>query len=473
MPKRLLGIKWKLFFYLLCFCLLLILILALFQTVFLDRFYTAIKQAQVQQTISAVSESVIAENWDAIQTQTEENEIFIEVWNEQGKQVASSGVQIGDIHPQMPPEGIQTLFESLADAGGSITHHTKGPDGVRRMNESIISLRLATTPGGSRYVVLASAMLSPVNATVETLRVQLYCISAIMLVLSVALALLISRKISKPIVSISRTAGELGRGNYNIVFRGNGYREVGQLADALTDAAAELSRTEELRRELIANVSHDLRTPLTLIAGYSEMIRDIPEEATPENLQVIIDETNRLTELVNDLLDLSKLQSGVEKLRIAPFDLAALAGDIHERMARFYEKDGYDFRFERPGGPVLVRGDEQRIAQVLYNFMLNAVLHTGEDKRVSQRLSVSGGRARLEVTDTGKGIAPENQAYIWERYYKVDVHRGRPSSGTGLGLSIVRSVLEQHPGVAYGVQSQPGQGSTFWFEIPLSKDPSA
>lgn len=469
MKKRILGIKWKLFGYLLGFCLLLLIILTLFQTVFLERFYIMIKQNQVEREITDISAYVEAADWEGLEEAAgEPGDIFVEIWNlERGMIITTGHFQEG-IHTQLNPGEMEELLAQLQEEGGSITRrYFESGKGGRQRKQNLVSAQLVKSADGASYVSLVSAGLSPVNATIETLRLQLVYISGAMMILSIGLALLISRKVSKPIVSISRTAGELGRGNYNVVFKGSGYQEVVHLADILTEAAAELSKTEELRKELISNVSHDLKTPLTLISGYSEMIRDMPEEATPENMQVIIDETNRLSSLVNELLDLSRLQAGTEQLVIEPFDLRELAEEIVGRVSRFCQQEGYLISFSANEAAILVDGDRERIAQVIYNFLLNALNHTGPDKKVLVSLTVKDQTARMEITDTGPGISAEELPYIWERYYKIDKSYQRAVKGTGLGLSIVRSILEQHPDVDYGVSSDSGHGSTFWFSMRI------
>ena len=245
-------------------------------------------------------------------------------------------------------------------------------------------------------------------------------------------------------------------------------REVSELADTLNFAAGELSKTEGLRREFVANVSHDLRTPLTMIKGYAEVMRDLPGENTPENVQIIIDEAGRLNDLVNDLLDLSRLQAGVMELNRTRFNLTASIREILGRYQRF--KD-YRFPFE-PKEEAYVVADELKISQVVYNLVNNAVNYAGEDKTVSLEQALSGGRVRVSVTDTGEGIPADRLRDIWDRYYKVDREHRRAQVGTGLGLSIVKNVLDLHGG-AYGVISQEGKGSTFWFELPIDTQRSS
>jgi signal transduction histidine kinase len=267
---------------------------------------------------------------------------------------------------------------------------------------------------------------------------------------------------------MNESAKQLAHGRYDVVFSGEGYRETHELADTLNYASYELSRLDRLQKELIANISHDLRTPLTMIKGYGEVMRDIPGENTAENIQVVIDETTRLSELVNDLLDLSKIQSGSRKAVFEDFDLTAAVEEVMKRYDAFTAHQGYHITFmadER----ATVFADRGMILQVLYNLINNAVNYTGDDLSVAVVQTVSNGRVRISVTDTGQGIEADEIPQIWERYYKVDkVHR-RAMIGTGLGLSIVKGVLELH-NATYGVESEVGKGSTFWFELDILEE---
>jgi signal transduction histidine kinase len=204
-----------------------------------------------------------------------------------------------------------------------------------------------------------------------------------------------------------------------------------------------------------------------MITGYSEVMRDIPGENTPENVQVIIDEAEHLSALVNDLLDLSRVQSGARRAIPERFDLTDTVRKTITRYDKLTRHEGYVIAFYAEEN-IHVRADSSMILQVVYNLINNAINYCGEDRVVEVRQIRTGDRVCIRVTDHGEGIPPEQIGEIWDRYYKIDrVHR-RAMVGTGLGLSIVKEILEQH-GSDYGVESTVGQGSTFWFELPIEE----
>ena len=321
---------------------------------------------------------------------------------------------------------------------------------------------------GATYMIMLGSELTPVDATVNTLQLQFGWITFFMLIGAFLLAFLISKNISAPIAKMNRSAKKLAEGRYDVTFDGRGYREIRELADSLNYASEELSRTDQLQRELIANVSHDLRTPLTMIRGYSEVMRDIPGENTPENLQVVVDETTRLSELVNDMLDLSRIRAGTRQPQIERFCLTDAVREVMMRYDRLVSVDGYRIELVADG-EAWIQADRVMILQVIYNLINNAVNYAGEDKCIVVEQTVQDGSVRISVTDHGAGIAPEQLDRIWDRYYKVDRVHKRAAVGTGLGLSIVKGILESHR-ATYGVESAVGRGSSFWFSVPVDKD---
>lgn len=333
-------------------------------------------------------------------------------------------------------------------------------------NIEVIRLDVIESEGAESILLVQHSRLTPTEALVKTVEMQVLVTALLLAFFAIILAIVLSRVITKPIVKINKAAKSLANGKYDVEFNGDNYREISELSDTLNYAANELSKNDALKKELISNVSHDLRTPLTMIRGYSELMRDFPEENTPENFQIIIDEATRLSDLVSSMLDLSKLQSGVRVPERALYCITDAIKNVLERYEKLIAQEKYkiEFLYEREA---FVFADSDMILQVLYNFINNAVNYTGEDKYVRVEQEVSDGKVRISITDSGDGISEDDIPYIWDRYYKIDkVHR-RAQVGSGLGLSIVKGILEAH-GASYGVTSEVGSGSTFWFELELA-----
>ena len=278
--------------------------------------------------------------------------------------------------------------------------------------------------------------------------------------------------ITKPVTDVTARAQEMARGNYDLHFRRNYFcAELNELGDALEYARSEISKADTMQKELIANVSHDFKTPLTMIKAYASMIREISGEDKKKrdaNAQVIIDECDRLTLLVGDLLDLSKLRAGMNVGERTVFNLSEEVYSVAERFAFLRETAGYTIETQIEDD-LYTEASRERIDQVLYNLIGNAVNYTGDDKRVRVKLYKKGNNARFEVIDSGKGIPPEEVDTIWDRYYRSNKTHKRPVNGSGLGLSIVKNILLQHD-CPFGVISEVGKGSCFWAEFAPPAD---
>ncbi|MBR6915573.1 MAG: HAMP domain-containing histidine kinase [Clostridia bacterium] len=327
------------------------------------------------------------------------------------------------------------------------------------------SILMAKASGGT--LVVLNAHLSPLSTTVTTLRIMTAVISAVIVVGVALIAYFLPKKVSGPLVKMREGAGRLASGDYDVRFVRGNTRETAELADALNIATHELSETDRIRRDLIANVSHDLRTPLTLISGYAEVMRDIPGEMNSENMDIIVDETKMLTHLVNDMLDASKLTEGAVKIEPAPFSLTEALSETVSRYSKLKGAEGFDIALVADRDAT-VAADRTRILQVLYNLLNNAVNYTGDDTKITVRQTVNDSACRVEITDTGDGIPEEDLPLIWDRYFKSREFHKRTKEGTGLGLSIVKNLLMLH-GAPFGVISEKGKGSTFWFELPLAE----
>ncbi len=501
------GIQWRLLGYLSIFVLFILIVLWIFQIHLLVPFYENIKSWELEKTADRLSTVLKTETEDtdklnqAVWEVAEQYSICVTLWrveNNVARYLVDADVSdTCIIHRVTGVRRLRELYAYAKENGGSysckVLLYTDGilwmeEDGTVRRDEedagqakpsssmpelereaegsSALYMRLTTGADGREYIILLDADLTPLSATVGTLQMQFFWIAVLLLSGALLLAYLMSKRISRPLVRMNETALSLGKGQYDVHFVGNGYRETRELAETLNYAADELSKTDRLQKELIANISHDLRTPLTMITGYGEVMRDLPEENTPENVQVIIDEARRLSDLVNDLLDLSRLQAGVRLPEPEVFDLTETVRAVLTRYETLTRHEGYHITFHAEGD-AFVFADRTMLLQVVYNLINNAIQYCGEEKNitVTQQL-MADGEVRIAVADDGQGIAPEQLPYIWDRYYKIDRVHCRSKIGTGLGLSIVKGILEQHH-ARYGVNSEPGVGSEFWFSLPL------
>lgn len=475
--------------YLCLFAGALLLALWLLQIVFLDSFYKAYKRAELKKAAQLAEDNIDNSQLDAL---------LQEIANQQGLSLLVADPDTLEIlyrqdsmKPGLLPNSprqIQRYWQAAEQEGGSyiqtqsrrlsgerltyrpsaFTGHAPPP--MEDELESILCARAVSSWQGRRLILLVS-VVTPVGSTAEALQAEFWFICALLAVFALGLALLTSRKISAPIIRLNQAAKRLGKGQFDVEFQGGGYREIHELSDTMAQAARQLGRQDDLRRELLANVSHDLRTPLTMIIGYAEAIRDLPGEDTPENIQVIIDEAARLNQLVTDLLDLSKLQAQSQPLDIQVFCLTGSVREALARLDKLASAAGYQVIF-RQDREVYVRADELRLSQVIYNLVGNAIAHTGEDRRVVVDQLTRPGFVRIQVTDSGPGVPSEERQLIWERYYKKSKNNRRPDMGSGLGLAIAKAALIQH-GALYGVESGPDHGSIFWFELPAEPEAEA
>ena len=369
----------------------------------------------------------------------------------------------------------KSQYRAAALASDSGVYYEKFRD--ERENNTVLTM---CTYIGSRddpqaFIFICSYM-EPVGSTMAIFQRQFLFVAIIIMMLTIFISLFFANRLTNPIIRINKHAKELPKGKFDATIDDKDFNEIRQLAATLQDASKEIAKSDDLRRELMANISHDLRTPLTMIKAYAEMIRDLSgdnPEKRAKHLKVIIDETDRLSSLVNDILDLSKLQAGVTEINRSVFDLSERLSGVISRFDILKENDGIIIELHADAG-IMINADITKLEQVVYNLINNAVTYTGDDNTVIVRLyRKAPGLMRFEVTDHGDGIAPEYLPYIWDRYYKVSernkTHK-RAKMGSGIGLSIVKNVLEQH-GFAYGADSTVGQGSTFWFEAPEYQEP--
>lgn len=461
MKTKKLSIRWNLFAYFLFFSVIMLILLWIFQILLLNDFYRAIKTNELKNFANELTKNAISFNSE-FENALAEKDICMSIFSQNGIIIYSCNTHRPCAIHRMPQHLVyklasDSLNKDVNFIDAKTTKHFNFPN-------NILYVKNIDLPNSPNSIMILNSSIMPVSATVNTLRTQLFYITIVMIILSILLSFSLAKKLSTPIININDKAKKFAKGDYDVKFDGNEYKEIDELSETLNYTSSELAKVENLRRELIANISHDLRTPLTMITGYSEVMRDLPNENTAENIQIIIDETKRLTTLVNDILDISKIQSGTQELNISECNLTKLIEEILIRYAKLTEKDGYAIDFEKSEENVIIKCDELRLTQVIYNLINNAITYTGTDKKIIIKQTVTEKTVKIEIIDNGKGIAEENLPYIWDRYYKLTGEHKRAQVGTGLGLSIVKGILKLH-NFKYGVISKEGEGSNFWFEI--------
>ena len=310
-----------------------------------------------------------------------------------------------------------------------------------------------------------SSVITPASYTINVIVYLLLIITAVSLVIMFVLSYIFSRRLARPITQIASQAKQISAGNLDVTFRSREYKEVSELTDTLNYAISEIKKGENMRNEVIANVSHELRTPLTMIKSYAEMINDISGDdpkKRAEHLQVIIEEADKLEYLVNDMLDLSKMQSGAISYQFERFNLSTSL----EKFEKFYTEKfkDFDFTFTYPKR-AYVFGDKKRIEQVIINLINNAINYSDQDKRVAVTLrrADDNHRFHFEVVDHGIGISKDELPYIFDRHFRSNSAK-RATTGSGIGLTIAKEILNYH-NFPYGVESELGKGSTFYFDF--------
>lgn len=372
----------------------------------------------------------------------------------------------------------------VIDAGGNLTYRSQTLPMMGMMQRTLQAMIpdqvdgtahfVKAMVGSTRYAVLGHALngggylfavfsLADLDGASDILRRQLWIITLVLVLASVLLAILLSGKLARPIRAVTHAARELAAGKFDVRLQVRSQDEIGQLTEALNDLGAELGRTEKLRQELIANVSHELRSPLTVIQGYAETVRDVtwPDEAKrTDQLTLIADESSRLTRVVKDILDYSRLQAGVEKLHLTDF----LISPVLDQLSRQYELEAarHQVSLQINCPDLTVRFDRDRFDQVMHNLLNNAINHARPGSTVEISVSAQDRASRIKIVNQSEPIPTAELAKIWDRYYQVSRSDSERPLGTGLGLAIVKSIFDWH-GVGYGVSSNP-DGTAFWFE---------
>ena len=460
MKKKKTSIQAKTLIYLLSFNIVIIILLWICQISIFDYYYEKEQISNMDNIVNSIKQSDSSEIATLLQDISYQNEVCIAVTDEYSNILSLyNGNMKG-----CAISGNATTKEymlSFIDSNKSFRAYQFVN------NEKHVSALLYAVKNDYSYMFIYSN-LEDISDFTLIIKKQIMYVCFLGIFIAVIISVFLSTKITDPITEITKKAKKLGTGNYKVDFKESGIKEIDELADTLSQAQKEMAKTDELRRDLMANVSHDLKTPLTMIKAYAEMIRDISykdQEKMNEHLEIIVDETDRLTVLVNDILDLSKMQSNADVLKLEKFNLAAEINSIVKKYQIIKETEQYTINVDMPE-EIIIKADKKKINQVIYNLVNNAINYTGDDKKVTIRVTKHKKYYLVEIIDTGKGIKEEEIPHIWDKYYKNEKKHQRNVVSTGLGLSIVKQILELH-NYEYGVKSVLKKGSIFYFKIKI------
>jgi two-component system OmpR family sensor kinase len=414
---------------------------------------------------------------DLLKEQAEKQEIRILLITSWGKVLADTQDDWTGKQARIPlsqiPKDPKTPY-----AHGSLT--TPNGDTQLYVVLPATSLRLAAESGESQRLVYVALLASPrrgLGTVVKDVVKRFLQAGLVTLVISIILALLIARSIAKPLQHMTTATEEIARGNYDQALDITSPDEVGRLAASFNTMTREVNASRQAQRDFVANVSHELKTPLTSIQGFSQAILDgtaDDEVSRYQAMEIISNEANRMSRLVDELLDLARIESGQIKMQREPVDLAKVIEACVEKFTLQAREGNRELVLDTPALP-LVTGDKDRLAQVFTNLLANALEHTppagkvmikAQEARQTRKKADTGSTVEVTVTDTGPGIPPEDLTHIFERFYQVDKSRAGKDRGVGLGLTIVKQIIEAHKGTI-NVESVRDLGTKFTISLPI------
>ena len=355
----------------------------------------------------------------------------------------------------------------IADSDGVLLGQNYNPDvpGIPIMSEGI---------EGS-VALLYTSPESPPELGVSSLRIVYWLVGRYFLrggLIAIGIwfvvVFLLLRRFFAPVKALTTAAQNLGQGDFSQRVDVKGGGELGKMASTFNFMASALERMEQLRRNMVADVAHELRSPLSNIKGYLAAIRDGVKKPDADTIQLMNKETNALSDLVDNLQDLSLADSGALQLTLQPENISALIDQTVASIRTRAEAKGLSITAEPADQPLSANVDYSRIQQVLHNLLENALTHTPAGGAITVTANKQDQWIEVSVMDTGEGIPAKDLPDIFERFYRVDKSRARDTGGSGLGLTIAKRLVEAHGG-SIGVHSEYGKGSRFTFTLPISQ----
>ena len=476
--------KTKLWLYFMLFAALIFSVLWLLQTVFLQSFYNEMLIKNTRKAAETIAENSSCENiTDIIDSITLDNSILVFVTDTDGNIIYCSDEYKGahqknhlnvDLksNEQTDKSTIKNKYigdyRNLPDGYGEflskLSNNSDTPTEYSTDSVYVYGTYIDYYGTDDNSILYVSTTLDAVGSAVSIIRIQLVWVTGLSLIAGFVLSWFIAKSFGKPVAQLSMKANKLGDTDYPNDFKKGFCIELDDLSDKLDKTSDKLIESRNFQMELLANVSHDLRTPLTMIKGYAEIIRDTSwddEEQCSEDIAVIVRETDRLSELVNEILEYSELKVGDSTDNFERVDLSALMNKVCESFEDLYKhkEETIEKQIEEN---IFVFGNISRLERAVYNLIDNAFRHTDESRRVTVKLRSTDNKAKIEVIDYGSGIPEQEIEHIWERYYTFRQRKGRGVSG--LGLAIVKQTVDIHNGIC-SVESSEGKGSTFWIEL--------
>jgi signal transduction histidine kinase len=298
----------------------------------------------------------------------------------------------------------------------------------------------------------------------DAMRQALLAATVIAVVTAAVVSLAVAARIARPISALGAAARRVAGGHYAERVPVDEPGELGELATSFNEMAGSLEATERRRLQLVGDVAHELRTPLSTIDGYLEGLEDGVVQPSPETWRLLRTETIRLTRMVDDLSELWRAEARQLPLQVEPVDVAFVAAEVAERFKAQAQARGITLAL--PDEVAMASADRDRLAQIVSNYLSNALRHAPDGSRIAIRATPVGAGIRVSVSDAGPGLAPDQLEAVFERFYRVDPARSRAAGGAGIGLAIVRALAEAMGGHAWAESAGPGRGATFLVELP-------
>ena len=432
------SLRANLLIYFLIFSAIILGFLYFFQIVFFNTYYKINQTNALEQTVNSIEKNIDKENADIIFNELSlNNEVCIQIVKDEEL------IYYSDNYKHCAGKDNNALTVITNSFLNSDKKYLKVEFVNNRYNNK--SLVYGKKLKNDIYV-FANSSLEPMDKSINLLKGQFLYVALTVLLLSFIISYYFSRRIADPILKINLSAKKLADKSSEAKFTcETEVFELKELAETLNNAAKELSKTEELRKEFLANVSHDLKTPLTMIEAYAASARDLNynnKKKRERDLNIIIDEAERLNMLVNDILLLSKMENKTTNLNLEDINIRKEIETILEHFA-IYKNDGYTFEFNEKED-YIITADKKGIERVIYNLINNAINYTGEDKKVKITFEKNQDILTINIIDTGKGIEEEDKKLVWNKYFRINKRHRRTTVGTGLGLSIVKEILEEH-----------------------------